>query len=167
MEAMGDRFDLAEIFGHAVAAHAVEEHAEVRRAFGIAPGHELGVDVERAQEARAICRVGEQRRIEQQLGADVRGRAPWAARAPELAETVVELAHQREHGCRLVECGVGRVMERDAGGDVGSHRIAEPYADHRGEVGQHRAERLAGRRPGAEKRPARDGRVPEIVHTAW
>ena len=42
----------------------------------------------------------------------------------------------------------------------------ETRATHRGEVGQHRAERRAGAGL-AELRPARDRRMPEIVHTAW
>ena len=167
MEAMDDRLDRAEIFGHAGCLHALEQGREPGRAFGLAPQDKCGIDGERGEKARAIRRFGEQRRIEQELGPDVGGRAAWASRAAELAEPVVELAHEAEDGRGLVEGGVGRVVERDTGGDVGIYGVGEAYTDHRGEVGQHRAERLAGRGSGAEKRPARDGRVAEIVHTAW
>jgi len=75
----------------------------------------------------------------------VGGGAARTARAVERQQAIVELAHQAEDGSGLVEHGVGAVMERDTERDVGVGLVGgEPSATHRGEVRQHRAERLAG-----------------------
>jgi len=166
LQPIRDRFDLREIVGHAEADHARVELREARGIVGLAPRDERGIDRERRQKAGAIRGVGEQRRVEQELGADVGDRAARTAGAAERGEPVVELAHQGEHRRGLVEHAVGPVVERDARGDRGVGRLREACATHGGEVGQHRAERRAGAGL-AELRPARDGRVPEIVHTAW
>jgi len=147
-----------------VGAHAREERREASGAFGLAPRDERGVDREAGEETRAIALVGEERSVEQELGADVRGCAARTAGTVELEQAIVELAHEGEDRRGLVEDGIGAVMERDTDRDVGIGLVGgEASATHRGEVRQHRAERLAGGR-GV---PARDRRMPEIVHTAW
>ena len=64
---------------------------------------------------------------------------------------------------RRVERGVGRVVERDAGGDLGVGAARDARPAHRGEVGQHRAEREAA----AASLPARDRCVAEEVHGVY
>jgi hypothetical protein len=176
LQALRDRVRAAQVSGHAVAAQARQQGIDARGGAGVrllAVRASGAVLVAPADARRIVCEAGgvgvavrglvDQHAIEQQLDANVGDGAARAAGTAEGGEALVELAHQAEHRGQAVECAVSRVVVRDAGGDVGVGRVGEACADHRREVGEHRAEHEAGRR----RLPARDRGVPEEVHASW
>jgi len=160
VQALHDRVGAAQIVGHTVPAQAREQDCEALAVARVPPADAAGVAREGGGVGFAMRGVIDEHAVEQQLGADVRDRAPWTTRATAAQQAIVELAHERGRGGQAVERGIGRVVDLDATRDRPVLGGVEPAVDHGGEVGQHRAEQGAGLARGR----AGNRCMPEEVH---
>lgn len=161
-ESLGDRGGSLEIIRDAVLAQARDEAREALAVPGIAPRDDWLVR-EPGEIGLAIGRLGHEDAVEQELDPDVSDRAARTAGAAEPFEDVVELAHEAGHDGQAMELRVGRVVELDAGGELGVRGVRDPRARHGLEVGHHRAEERAGCRRG----PAGNRGMAEEVHASY
>ncbi len=162
VQAHGDRVGPAQVVGKAVGAEAVEQGGEPLVVALLAP-RDLGVVADAAQIRLAIAGLVDQHAIEQELDPDVSDRAARTAGARPARQLGIELSHQAGDRGQRVKHGVGRVVQVDAGGDIGIVGRRHPRTRHRGEVGDHRAQREAG----GARSPARHGCVTEEVHASY
>ncbi len=170
---MGDGLGAVEIVGDAVAAQAREEDGEAL-VIARVPPRDRGIVGEAARERVAVGGVVDEDAIEQELDADVGDGAARAACAAVAIENGIELAHQAGDDGQAVKRAVRRVVERDAGGDLGIGARLDACPGHRREVGEHCAERHARTgttgattMTGSRGGPARDRRVAEVVHASY